>query len=78
MNRALLATGLTIVLLFCAATARAAPLFNVDIEPALDVLTVGLEDGRLVYGCFHVHGESIEVEVINPDTMEEIDRFVLK
>ncbi len=56
--------------------AAGAPYYGREETPWQENLQAFSTQNAVVF--FHVHGESIEVEVINPDTMEEIDRFTLR
>jgi len=55
--------------------AAGAPYYGQEETPWMDHLEAFSTQNALVF--FHVDGEKVIVEVINPDTLEEIDRFEL-
>lgn len=56
--------------------AAGAPYYGTEETPWMDHLEKFSTRNALV--LFHVNGKEIEVEVVNPDTLEEVDRFKLR
>jgi hypothetical protein len=55
--------------------AAGAPYYAQEQTPWTSWVSNFTTQNALVF--FHVNGDSIEVEVLNPDTLEEVDRFKL-
>ena len=55
--------------------AAGAPYYAQEQTPWTPFVSSFTTQNALVF--FHVNGKDIEVEVLNPDTLEEVDRFVL-
>lgn len=55
--------------------AAGAPYYGREVTPWMDYVETFSTQNALVF--FHVDGDSVHVEVINPDTFEQIDEFDL-